>query len=259
MKIRKITNIILTVTVILLSAVSTSFATSGVTFQTYIAGAIAGDIGPDEDTWFSTEDLFSLYVVGSYGPNTVSLDNVVLMISVPEGEQGTITFMDTGDGTPSLLTAKGPGVTGDANVDILLDVEHNDGFKKKKDFASFINLNNHYPAQDGVSDFLLYSLGSFSDDESQLKNYDADTGLITTMSGSTGEQKEYQVSVTGFSSVHFDVYGFNDTGCKGAWEQNPGSHDSTWTPDGHNEIPEPFSSLLLSLGLIGLGFRKRFS
>ncbi len=106
-----------------------------------------------------------------------------------------------------------------------------DGYDKKGDFSPF-GMNNHYPTGDSDSDFVLYSLSSFSNTESNLKDYNADTSTITTTSA-TGEEKKYQVQITGFSRVHFDMYGLVTTEngkVKSDWEQNPGSHDGTWGP-----------------------------
>jgi hypothetical protein len=225
------------------------------TLQTYIDGATAGDYGLDEDTWFSQADSFTLYVVGAYGPTTASLDEVTLLVSVPEGETGTITFTTSSD-YPVLISAAGINQTQeDADTDILVDIPGDDGYSavQPDSFPPF-DSNNHYPLHDDVSDYLIYDLGSFDDASTTLYDYNADDGNITAVSG-VGEQKEYTVYYTGFSGLHFDVYGLvtKESG-KQVWVQNPGSHDSTASS---TQVPEPGTLLLVGAGLVGLWMGRR--
>lgn len=182
------------------------------TFQTYIDGGNAGDMGGDEDTWFVADTSFDLFVVGAYGPNTLSLTDVTLAVSVPEGETGSITF-STSDEAPVLLTLTGQGTTTPennpaSNADTPILSGGNDGYSTKDFIPTSTTFNNHYPFKDGVSDFLLFDLGDFDNTESGLNDYNADDGTITSTSA-TGEQKEYSVEFSDFSWVHFDVYGWS--------------------------------------------------
>jgi hypothetical protein len=155
-----------------------------------------------------------------------------LLISVPDGETGTITITGlagTGTGDPLFV-----GSYGDTSF-----------------FPA--NFNSHYPLQDDVSDFLVYNIDPFADVGDIIYDYNADGGTITP-TGSTGQVKEYLVTVSGYTSVHFDMYGLEIVGIdhtwKGSWEMNPASHDTTW-------VPAPGSVLLGSLGVCLVGWLRR--
>ena len=227
------------------------------TFQAYIDNGTAGTIGQDADTWFGTNSTFDLIVVGAYGPKTVSLTQVTLALSVPEGQTGTISI--TG-GATLLFNSTQVGSTiyynpdSNADIDLLTDITGYDGYKTKSfipedEKGKDVVGNNHYPFKDDVSDFLIYGIGDFNN-VGTVNNYDAGNGGSISPNSGFGEEKTFSISVTGFTSVHFDVYGFDASKIKkevliGKWDISPGSHDSTYF------VPVPGAVML---GAIGAGF-----
>lgn len=229
------------------------------TFQVYSPHATAASYGPDQDTWFVTSSTFDLILVGSHKPTTVSLAEGTLLVAVPEGQTGSMSVTDGGGNPLPLLTTKTLIVStgyfnpnSDADIQVLEGVGTDTGYSDKsflpEDQSVF---NNHYPLQDNVSDFLLYGIGSFAD-AGPVHDYNADGGTITV--AGSGEEKSFIVSVSGFSWVHFDAYGFETTAAgkkiKTTWDISPGSHDVTY-------IPAPGAILLGGIGVGLVGWLKR--
>ena len=120
------------------------------------------------------------------------------MVNIIDSASIAVPLMTTTTSTPH-----GNNPNGNANVDLLSVPAGNDGYTTKSALPS--NFNNHYPFKGDVSDFLLYSIGSFSN-AGGIHNYNADNGNITDEG--SGQEKKYNVSITGFSRVHFDAYGY---------------------------------------------------
>ena len=189
---------------------------------------------PDQDTWYIDSSSFELWAIGAYH-NEISLTENVLLLSVPNGETGTISISYLG--SSSELTLIG-------------------SYTDTSFFPA--NFNNHYPLQDPVSDFLIYDLGDFiNDPDTVIYDYNADGGTITP-TGATGEIKKLSIEVSGYTSVHFDMYGLVTTqqgpSFQSTWDQDyeisPGSHDVTY-------IPAPGAILLGGIGVCLVGWLRR--
>ena len=234
-----------------LSILCTNSALAVPVLQVYIEGATPSTIGPDEQTWFTSSNTFDLVVAGAYGPKTKSLTEITLLISVPENELGTITIA----GEEATLLSEQDAAAGchdnpaaDADLDLLFNEPGNsdgyDGYGDKGFLPGKAHFNNHYPLKADVSNFLLYEIGDFQKLEHAVANYDTGAGISHNIAA--GQQKVYSVVVSGFSSVHFDVYGYEQfcksKGPSGRWVINPGSHDAAYV------VPEPATMVLLGLG-----------
>lgn len=221
-------------------------------FQVYIDGATTDTMEPDENTWVITDSAFDLIVSGAYGPWTKSLTEITLLISVPQGETGTISI--TGSDGATLLTERTLASDGyfNPNVDAVLDLLGNesgnadgyDGYSDKDFLPEGTQFNNHYPFKEDVSDFLVYDLGDFEKSSNAVSNYSTEEPVAYNIAD--GEEKIYSVLISGFSSAHFDVYGYVQTGkngqCDSTWSINPASHDAAYM------VPEPATIMLLGLG-----------
>ena len=205
-------------------------------FQVYSNDLGSGDWGLDQDaldqdTWFTDDNPFTITVVGAFSAGFVNLEQVTLLVSVPEGEAGTITVN---------------GTTLSPMYDLKSEITPPAGGP---------TFNNHYPTSDATSDFMIYSIAAswdLADATTQnAPDYDADTGTIGT-SNTPAVVLDLSVAREGYTQVHIDVYALarkSDTD-DGRWKINPGSHDVT-------AIPEPMTVSLLGLGGLVLLRRRR--
>uniref|UniRef100_A0A832A0R8 PEP-CTERM sorting domain-containing protein n=1 Tax=Desulfacinum infernum TaxID=35837 RepID=A0A832A0R8_9BACT len=257
---------ILLVLVLVLGVAALSFAVP--ILQVGVPNGLEGYVpyttdGEDKDTAFTSGNPFTIVVAGAFGPNTVYLGG-----NYNTGpDWGTFQGSSSNfNGHEAILLVSVPESAPD-------DLSSYNGFTISIDGGSSITAfyfdtinsyfpNNHYPVQSDVSDFLFFDIGSFSGNETVVD--------FSNNSGSArGEIKNISVNITGLSLdwVHFDVMALETTEKGGekkttlvttTLENNPASHDVTWTGGGPPQaIPEPATMMLVGSGFVGLGWRLR--
>ena len=212
------------------------------TLQVHGVDSVAYDITTDEDTWLLSELTGSLELIGTFGPNIVSIENAYLVLTTED-------------------SAVNPFGAGYAQFD--------DADAFAESLESGLHFNNHSPFGSGASQIETYaydlsqsSLGGSFGRIGPTKDCNADVAGTTTCEdkpNSVGEIKIFDYDFSGLSLdwVHFDVVALvtDDVGRRGwvsSWDINPGSHDTTWA-----RVPETSSLFLLMVGLLGLVAIKR--
>ena len=192
--------------------------------QVYIPDVPYVGVGSDElvrESWVSPSSNFELWVIAA----NYDIYDAYLPMAVPEDESGSISLTPFGSISFVIYT------TSNAS-DFSIGVPSS-GLKPLAPHGIYPTLyaehfiGNIYIGPETVYDML-------------------DGG------SANGKIVKFDVSISGFSKVHFDAYGYylkNNPGPQ--FTKAPFSHDATSTP-------EPATMSLLGMGLLGfLGFRKK--
>lgn len=195
------------------------------------------------DTWvLSTSGSFNVWVIGNVaGPGGVgSIYDVKLSAAVMTAESGSVALTST---TTGMLTDPSTPVAPIANG---LSA---DGAIPIKGDGSLLPAHGVYGP--GTS-FYEWSLGDFTLTDSPIANFiDVYPSVFTA---NAGQINVYQVSVSGYTTVHFDAYDHYEARSGFKYVKAPFSHDAEVSP-----IPEPeiYAMMVAGLGLLGFAAWRR--
>ena len=218
--------------------------------QVYIEGATYDDAS---ETWVvENTGSFRVWVIGNVdgegGAGTI--EDVMLSAAVSTAEitaGGTLSLTGTQVGgtgeyndvtDPSAaLTPGAPTLSADGATPQLGDGS---------------NLPNHGQFGAGTS-FYQFSLGDFDLVDSEISDFNGLSSFPTIADGTfTGQINAYDVTVSGFTKIHFDAFN-HVAGQQGArYVFAPNSHDGEG-----GGAPEPGTMALFGIGLAGLAIVRR--
>jgi hypothetical protein len=235
-KTMKSITLILALFLVLLSATVSSAIPA---LQIYLEGAT---YDTTSETWVlnTSSDTFTLWVLGDishYG----SISDVKLAAAVATSELS--------GGSIALASTTASGITDPSTpVGPVFNVISADGAVPTLGDGSPLAPHGIYGA--GTS-FFEWSLGDFTLIDSPIGDFI--TAYPTSFSD-MGQINAYNVTASGFTSIHFDAYDHFIAGNSGKYKYDfaPFSHDGEG-----NQVPEPSALWLVGMGLLGMGFFGR--
>ena len=199
--------------------------------QLFIEG---GTYDKSTQTWITNSSNFKLWVLGDVSKKGTIFD-VHIAAAYLTGEVGTISLAAT---TTSLLTD--PSTPG---APVLNNAVGADGTRPMMDDGSLLPSHGIYGA--GRS-FHQYDIGDMNQLDSPIGDFNGSLPFPTSFPD-LGQINVYDVTVTGYSMVHFDAFNHIQARTRAMSVFAPFSHDGEGTPS----VPEPASLLLLGLGMGG--------